>query len=220
MIVQAVILVVVIAAAHGDDECMAMVRSRQCLNVDTLRPISDLAGFPDKEFLNENCSPVIQMVECMKDSVEKCPEVIEFVRHQRALEKLLDLLRSMCDDDSELKKGYLENVECYNSIFSHVMECENSSYRTVANFRDSLENVTFEDRPYIHCVQTSLLYSCFLLETATECGLESVSPMANITEQAFSIQKASQCHDEDKLTDFEAGFILYIAEQALSELRK
>lgn len=174
-----------------------------------------LDELPGEDFLNDHCRPVIRKAECLRAELKKCSESRPYVADEVArLNSGLDFVRTVCDEHSELRKRYMENVGCYNRVFPQMLDCANTTHELIHDFVESLSDS--EDIIYSHCLSESMLFGCVVQEAATVCGEEETDPLRDVLNQIHSTFTKPDCPDEDKNAEWEARLILFVSEQALN----
>lgn len=203
------------AAVKSNDECNFPDDLLQCRDISVPLDVSKSDGLPGEDFFDENCSPLITKGECFRNLLQKCPDLGAYVLDTvETLNVGLEFVHSVCDGDSELRKSYLENLGCYNTVYPQMLECENTTMGFIDGFYKSLSDS--EETIDYDCLLYPVVFPCVVQKTATVCGEEATDPLSGILDGIYRNIIKPFCHDDEKLAEWEARFLLFIAEQTLN----
>lgn len=216
----ALILFAITAAVQSNDEHNITQEIQQCLDMAGPLDSSHLEQLPDEDFFEEHCSPTLRKEACYGILLRKYsghPQYSEyFVDTLETHDMYVDFLHSMCDEDSERKKSYLENLACYNTVLSEMRECVNRTQQLIHDFFESLSDNG--EGFYRSCLFYPMLFSCVVDEVATACDEEATNLLKGILDDAYLNIIKIDCPHDDELVEWGARLILFASQQALNRL--
>nr|ADF28516.1 putative secretory protein [Pelinobius muticus] len=199
-----------VVAVNSNDECDPR-QLDSCLSNGELT-IEGLEQLPGEEFFNERCGPDIEALKCVKSVVERCPEHNELNARIETIESVINFLNDICNESSTVRKGYLENVECYNNALPNIFTCVINGATILRNFALSLRNKTGDVRDIrpVLCLSPVLITSCLIKESTELRGSENTAPLVIISTDLTSIAKEILCPDEDVFRELGDQFAEYL----------
>lgn len=130
-----------------------------------------------EEFLQANCSYLLNNVLCHMNLRQKCPltdERLEF----KILQGYFSAFTVICDEKSALRKALFRNLECYKKHIDTQEYCEDERFQPVLNFARWETNSTkvreelFLTSKYI-CLYSTLRRYCVVRKMDLDCGREA-----------------------------------------------
>uniref|UniRef100_A0A4Q8KAS5 U28-Hexatoxin-Hf1a_1 n=1 Tax=Hadronyche formidabilis TaxID=426499 RepID=A0A4Q8KAS5_HADFO len=221
MLGPCVVILIAFAVAARSNEVCTIQNLEKCSSIMEPYPPNevDYKQFPGKAFLNKYCSPVIETLDCFANIFEKCPGLLELVRQLPAVSSVLRLVHSICDEDSEIKKGYLANLDCYNEAVPQMEECIPDIVEIAEGFMQSAFRNESDDYLDTDCLFVPLVINCFIKKLTASCGAEGTVALAHIANEVLALMSESVC-SEDAVALWEARFLQYVAEAGLELRRK
>lgn len=205
-----VCLVVVVRSEDEDEDC-TQGPPTQC------RPSwdpSDLKGtFPGEEFLDNHCSSVLTLLQCVIDFHGSCPDS-QFSSEALYLRPLLEVANILCDDSSEITAGYRENVDCYNNHTYESAMCGMVGYGEVENFIKEMKDTDdFPENtePLQTCIYIQAILKCVVETASAICGNEETSPLRQLAQRFVDEFQKDACPGD--LSQWKDKFESYLEEE-------
>uniref|UniRef100_A0A1D0BWF5 Secreted venom-protein from the spider Hadronyche infensa n=1 Tax=Hadronyche infensa TaxID=153481 RepID=A0A1D0BWF5_HADIN len=214
-----VLFIGLIVAVKCDNECTEE-KLNICLHILGNEDVEDpKLMFPKKEFLDKHCSPLQEFFRCRINFYQRCPDVESDI-DPSANQPMLDLVASICDENSEIRKGYLENVDCYDSSMMRVVVCGATIFAIVEDFEEHNENRTEFQHPDITpCIGLPLFVNCIVEEISEACGNKETSPLADILHRLSDLLVQAAC-PTDLLPMWEEALVSYLEDENQMERKK
>ncbi|KFM68688.1 hypothetical protein X975_18336, partial [Stegodyphus mimosarum] len=147
---------------------------RACIHLYPKAQMDEIGVAPDGNELIAVCPSAHEFFDCIKNFVSEC-----FLPGDETTESLLvtgDLVKEICDEESEIHKDYIHSVQCYKSLEKSNVGpfCERRAealYNAYLHFlREEIEDVDDADRTrHRYCIETAYKIACISLAILEDC---------------------------------------------------
>ncbi|GBN20583.1 hypothetical protein AVEN_111539-1 [Araneus ventricosus] len=163
--------------------------------------------FPgSEEELQNACTNLNQIKECIKDSVRNCSaedvahieEGDRLRQNLKDAQKLLNVTTEICQEDSELHENFVLDMLCYREAFDtndreqHCRDYTNSALNYIrSRVNAKLEGRDDERRSFYECLNVLFDMNCFLEKFVEKCSSRAKDTAIKIIEKGGSLE--DQC---------------------------
>lgn len=182
-----------------------------------LEILFSLANFPTEEFLNEHCSLLVEELGCHKNFVDRCAEKMDSLNYFTIYEGMLTLFIDACEQNSALRREYLQNLACYRNTTVKLNACAIDIQSRIDLFEEWEEKTAIsrniEKRKY-GCIGGPLRRRCFTVVILKECGEEGAELFARIARTIS--QRITDLLCPGEMVDlWNAEFFAFVEDRAL-----
>lgn len=172
-------------------------------NLQRLAGMFENRGLPDEAALKRYCRPALDYLKCTKDYDKSCSGSDYTWISESTYDDISELASLLCEESSELRKNYVENVGCYNEAFESYDLClENMTFLEMS-FRRTLYSESDGREPTsiaVTCLLMPSLRNCTLREMEEQCGKDESEPLRAISNLILAAMTEIQCPiDEMKM---------------------
>ncbi|KAG8194827.1 hypothetical protein JTE90_017266 [Oedothorax gibbosus] len=204
----ACVLLVVFSPSFAKPDCESTLLEN-CLSSSLFEIIlTTLRGSLNEMVLNNSCSGIIEDVSCKAEYLGACTTASQ-AQDFLLFNKLTSLFEDMCNDTSELRKGFRQHVACLTKNAEGIRQCwvfasEQPHYQMQVDRLTKFNplkhaNLLVYLRAIQSCTFEQHLQSCAVDFTTRSCGKEAATFLQTTYANVIQDWKSFMCEYKDEV---------------------